>query len=158
MSTNTGVLSRNTRQYRRRKPQYTPYYQCIEDYYEEFKRTYDRRFSQKYGYLRSHIEKVIYQYLDCGILHNGFARVRCGSYKHEYLLAFSCKRRHFCPVCLDKMKIIAFIEDYKVVRKILDYLGICEFDKKRAPPKAAEDPAEFDDYIIDDYIDSDHVC
>jgi transposase len=30
-------------------------------------------------YLRSHIEKVIYQYLDCGILHNGFARVRCGS-------------------------------------------------------------------------------
>jgi len=77
MSTNTAVLGKSTKEYRRRKPEYSPYYQCIEDYYEEFKRTYDRKFSQKYGYLRSHIEKVIYQYLDCGILHNGFARIRC---------------------------------------------------------------------------------
>jgi len=63
-----------------------------------------------------------------------------------------------CPVCRGQMKIIAFIEDYKVVKKILDHLGIYEFDKKRAPPKVAEDPGEFDEYIIDDYIDSDHVC
>jgi len=99
MSTNTGVLTKSIKEYRRRKPQYTPYYQCIEGYYGEFKRTYDRRFSRKYGYLRSHIEKVIYQYLDCGILHNGFARIRCNSCGHESLLAFSCKRRHFCPSC-----------------------------------------------------------
>ena len=99
MSTNAPVLSKSTKQYRRRKPEYSPYYQCIEDYYEEFKRTYDRRFSQKYGYLRSHIEKVIYQYLDCGILHSGFARIKCRNCNHEYLLAFSCRRRHFCPSC-----------------------------------------------------------
>jgi len=99
MSTNIGVLDKNTKEYRRRKPQHSPYYQCIEDYYEEFKRTYDRRFSQKYGYLRSHIEKVIYQYLDCGILHSGFARIKCRNCNHEYLLAFSCRRRHFCPSC-----------------------------------------------------------
>ena len=99
MSTNAPVLSKSTKEYRRRKPQYGPYYQCIEDYYEEFKRSYDRNFSQKYGYLRPHIEKVIYQYLDCGILHNGFARVKCRACKHEYLLAYSCKRRHFCPSC-----------------------------------------------------------
>ena len=24
-----------------------------------------------------YVEKVIYRYLDCGILHNGFARARC---------------------------------------------------------------------------------
>jgi len=30
------------------------------------------------------------------------------------------------------MRIIAFIEDYKIVKKILDYLGIYEFGKKRA--------------------------
>jgi len=72
MLTNTQVLSRNTKEYRRRKPQYSPYYQCIEDYYEEFKRSYDRNFSRKYRYLKPHIEKVIYQYLDCSILHNGF--------------------------------------------------------------------------------------
>jgi len=99
MSTNAPVLCKSTKQYRRRKPQYGPYYQCIEDSFEEFKRSYERDFSQKYGYLRSHIEKVIYQYLDCGILHNGFARVKCHACSHEYLLAFSCKRRHFCPSC-----------------------------------------------------------
>jgi len=99
MSTNIGVLDKNTKEYRRRKPQHSPYYQCIEDYYKEFKKTYDRRFSQKYGYLRSHIEKVIYQYLDCGILHSGFAMVKCRYCNHEYLLAFSCWRRHFCPSC-----------------------------------------------------------
>jgi hypothetical protein len=33
----------------------------------------------------------------CGILKHGFARVRCGSCKHEFLLAFSCKCRYFCP-------------------------------------------------------------
>ena len=99
MSTNTTVLSRNTKEYRRRKPEYSPYYQCIEDYYEQFNRSYDRNFSQKYGYLRPHIEKVIYQYLDCGILHNGFARIKCRACGHEKLLAFSCRRRHFCPSC-----------------------------------------------------------
>ena len=34
-------------------------------------------FESKYGYLRPNIEKVIYQFLDCGILHNGFVRVKC---------------------------------------------------------------------------------
>lgn len=63
-----------------------------------------------------------------------------------------------CPRCQGKMRIIAFIEDYKVVKKILDWLGIYEFERKRPPPKVAEDPDGFDEYIIDDYIDSDHVC
>ncbi|MHB1376403.1 MAG: transposase zinc-binding domain-containing protein [Candidatus Humimicrobiaceae bacterium] len=39
----------------------------------------------------------MYQYLDCGIFTNRFARVICRNCKNEYLLAFSCKRRHFCP-------------------------------------------------------------
>jgi len=56
------------------------------------------------------------------------------------------------------MKIIAFIEDYRIVKKILDYLGIYEFDNKMAPPKAVREPVGFDDYIIDDYIDGEHVC
>jgi len=45
-----------------------------------------------------------------------------------------------------------------VVKKILDHPGIYEFGNKRAPPRVAEDSEEFDEYIIDDYIDSDHVC
>jgi hypothetical protein len=34
------------------------------------------------------------------------------------------------------MRIIAFIEDCKVVKKILDYLGIYEYKRDRPPPRA----------------------
>ena len=56
------------------------------------------------------------------------------------------------------MRIIAFIEDYKIVKKILDYLGIYEAQKKRPPPRIDTITDEFDEYIQDDYIDYDHVC
>ena len=38
-------------------------------------------------------------YLECGILAHGFLRVRCADCAHEKLVAFSCKRRGFCPSC-----------------------------------------------------------
>jgi len=50
------------------------------------------------------------------------------------------------------MRIIAFIEDYKIVKKILDYLGIYEPQRKRPPPKIDTTPVDFDDYIQDEYI------
>jgi hypothetical protein len=81
--------------YRQRVPENSPYYQCVEDYFETFEQVYDERFPRQYGFLRPYVKQVIYRYLDCGILKNGFARVRCGDCGHEYLLAFSCKRRHF---------------------------------------------------------------
>ena len=54
-------------------------------------------------------------------------------------------------------RVIAFIEDYKIVKKILDYLGIYEFGKKRSPPRINTYPDEFDDYIRDEYIDCDFL-
>lgn len=51
------------------------------------------------------------------------------------------------------MRIIAFIEDYKVVKKILDYLGIFEFKQKRPPPAKHGQLDEFDDYIDLEYVD-----
>ena len=36
-------------------------------------------------------------YLECGILTHGILRLRCGECGHCKLLAFSCKRRGFCP-------------------------------------------------------------
>ncbi|MFN9744547.1 MAG: transposase zinc-binding domain-containing protein [Betaproteobacteria bacterium] len=38
-------------------------------------------------------------FLECGILAHGFLRLRCGECCHDKLLAFSCKRRGFCPSC-----------------------------------------------------------
>ncbi len=60
---------------------------------------YDERFAHRYGYWRPVIAEVVEKYLACGILKHGFARVRCGACTHEYLLAFSCKCRYFCPSC-----------------------------------------------------------
>ena len=36
---------------------------------------------------------------ECGILAHGFLRLRCGDCGHDKLVAFSCKRRGFCPSC-----------------------------------------------------------
>ena len=60
-----------------------------------------------------------------------------------------------CPKCGGQMRIIAFIEDYKVIRKILDWLGIYEFKRDRPPPKALAVADSFDDYAQNDYIDCD---
>jgi ssDNA-binding Zn-finger/Zn-ribbon topoisomerase 1 len=60
-----------------------------------------------------------------------------------------------CPKCGKDMRIIAFIEDYGVIRKILDYLGIYEFKRDRPPPKKLAHADSFDDYKCDDYIDCD---
>ena len=57
-----------------------------------------------------------------------------------------------CPKCGGDMRIIAFMEDYKIVRKILDYLGIDEFKRDRPPPKRSAVADSFDDYAQNDYI------
>ncbi len=38
-------------------------------------------------------------YLDCGVLAHGFARVRCKACGDGLLVAFSCKGRGICPSC-----------------------------------------------------------
>jgi ribosomal protein S27E len=81
----------------------------VEDYFETFVRIYDEHFPRQYGFWRPYVEQVIHRYLDCGDPHNGFARVKCKDCGHEYLLAYSCKRRHFCPSCHQK-RVVEFGE------------------------------------------------
>jgi len=45
------------------------------------------------------IEREFRQFLTCGVLAHGFARVRCESCALERLVPFSCKGRGFCPSC-----------------------------------------------------------
>jgi transposase-like protein len=51
-------------------------------------------------------------YLWCGGLTQGFARVRCPDCHREYLLAFSCRGRWFCPACHAK-KVVQFGEQLR---------------------------------------------
>jgi len=56
------------------------------------------------------------RFSECGIFRHGFARIRCQGCREEYLLAFSCKTRYFCPSCQVK-QVSAFVE--RVTCKIL---------------------------------------
>jgi hypothetical protein len=49
--------------------------------------------------LPAYVQREFYDYLQCGILAHGFLRLGCDTCTHEMLLAFSCKRRGFCPSC-----------------------------------------------------------
>lgn len=85
--------------YRPRVNRKSVYFLCVQDHYEKLENIWGERYQQKFGYWRSFVTDVIYKYLECGDLHFGFARVKCKDCKHEYLLPFSCKCRHFCPSC-----------------------------------------------------------
>ena len=49
--------------------------------------------------LPAYVQREFYDYVPCGILAHGFLRLGCDTCHHEVLLAFSGKRRGFCPSC-----------------------------------------------------------
>ncbi|MGI6299801.1 MAG: transposase zinc-binding domain-containing protein [Verrucomicrobiota bacterium] len=88
--------------YRPRRPNASPLWQCLFGHFDAFLELYEEQYQPRYGFLRPIIPEVVNKFLDCGDLEHGFARVRCDDCKHEYLLAFSCKGRWFCPCCHQK--------------------------------------------------------
>ncbi len=59
-------------------------------------RIYEERYEPTHGPLRP---VVAGKFLDCGLLEHGFARVLCAACRAEFLVAFRCKGRGFCPSC-----------------------------------------------------------
>ena len=49
--------------------------------------------------LAAFMEQEFRDFLTCGVLAHGFARLRCGECAFERLVPFSCKGRGFCPSC-----------------------------------------------------------
>ena len=92
--------------YRPRNPQATSFYQLVEDHGERLKNVYPDRYDHQFGYYRPITKEVFFKYLDCGILRYGFARIRCDHCHNEYLIAFSCKTRSFCPSCHAKRSVV----------------------------------------------------
>ncbi len=85
--------------YHPRNPELSPLWKLLNNHYDSFEQDYEEKFERKYGFFRPVVREVVREYLSCGDLKDGFARVRCPDCKHEYLLAFSCKGRWFCPSC-----------------------------------------------------------
>jgi ribosomal protein S27E len=81
--------------YQRHRPERTRLYQIIERYYPEFRDV----MAMQSKPLPLHVEQEFDDYLKCGRLEHGFLRVQCTHCHHEHLVAFSCKRRGFCPSC-----------------------------------------------------------
>jgi hypothetical protein len=80
--------------YRPRNPRVSPLYQCVRRHGEDLDAA---------GLVHRPVEaEVLERFLDCGDLHKGFARVYCDQCGHDYLLAYSCKTRYFCPSCHQK--------------------------------------------------------
>lgn len=81
--------------YARHRPEQTLLYQLIERYWPDFQLL----ISEREHFLPHHVVREFDEYLECGRLENGFLRVRCEDCHLEHLVAFSCKRRGFCPSC-----------------------------------------------------------
>ena len=81
--------------YSRHRPESTLLYGLIAEHYPKFR---DRRAAEERP-LPRYVEDEFEAYLKCGVLEHGFLRVKCDSCQAEKLVAFSCKRRGFCPSC-----------------------------------------------------------
>ena len=81
--------------YQRHQPEKTLLYQLVRQYYPVFKASLEAQGQ----HLPRYIQQDFDDFLQCGRLAYGFLRVRCDDCHHERLVAFSCKRRGFCPSC-----------------------------------------------------------
>jgi ribosomal protein S27E len=81
--------------YQRHRPETTLLYRLVAEHYPAFR---DRRAAEERP-LPRYVEDEFEAYLKCGRLEYGFLRVKCESCQAEKLVAFSCKRRGFCPSC-----------------------------------------------------------
>jgi ribosomal protein S27E len=81
--------------YQRHRPERTVLYSIISRHYPRFVQAIEG----SGGHLPQFVRQEFDEYLKCGLLEHGFLRVKCDGCRHEHLVAFSCKRRGFCPSC-----------------------------------------------------------
>jgi hypothetical protein len=81
--------------YGRRQPEHTLLYKLVEQYYPDFV----AHLAEQDRTLPKHVQNEFEEYLKCGIMSHGFLRVCCERCHRERDVAFSCKRRGFCPGC-----------------------------------------------------------
>ena len=92
--------------YRPRNPRTTDLYALVEDNFDKLERVWEERYERQHGFWRPIIRRVVEQYLTCGDLRCGFARLWCAPCRTSLLLPFSCRRRCFCPSCHQKRALL----------------------------------------------------
>ncbi len=121
--------------YKPRRPQTSPLFRLVSDHFRAFHAAYEERFAETYGDWRPVVREVADKFLECGVLDHGFARVRCGACTHEYLLAFSCKARYFCPSCHAKRMAVwtLWLEDSLLVAGVPHRQVVLTIPKRLRP-------------------------
>jgi len=80
--------------YARRQPELTALHRTLREHWLAFVEQ-----AEQSGGLPRFVMREVQQYLSCGLLEHGCALLLCEGCGKSLLLAFSCKRRGFCPSC-----------------------------------------------------------
>ena len=80
--------------YERRRPEDTTLYQVVQEPLETFLAQMEAETGAR---LPDFVKDEFDAFLECGIVALGFLCLRCAQCAHAKLVAFSCKRRGFCP-------------------------------------------------------------
>jgi hypothetical protein len=83
--------------YQPRTAEHGVLHRVVRDHLEDFLRAAAER-THGVGMPRF-VEREFREFLTCGVLARGFARIRCGDCAFERLVPFSRKGRGFCPSC-----------------------------------------------------------
>ena len=73
--------------YRPQRPRDSPLFQLVERHLEELLRVWPTRFARRHGPLRPVVERVLREFLRCGLLEHGFARIWCGGCRRSVLVS-----------------------------------------------------------------------
>jgi hypothetical protein len=90
-------MSLRTGDYRPRDAEHAVLYRVIDGHLDTFRETARRHADG--APLPAFVEQEFRDFLTCGVLARGFARLRCTECALERLVPFSCKGRGFCPSC-----------------------------------------------------------
>lgn len=104
-----------TRAYARRQPEDGTLYGVVRDHLPALLERARDQSEHGFGYPRF-VEREFEKFLGCGLLCNGFVRVRCDHCAEERLVAFSCKTRGFCPSCSDAFDLHALKASTEEIR------------------------------------------
>ena len=91
----TAERAAGTAPYQRHRPEHRLLYGIVEQHYPAFV----AHMAEQERPLPEYVQREFEDYLRCGRLEHGFLRLRCDTCHAEHLVAFSCRRRGFCPSC-----------------------------------------------------------
>jgi len=127
--------------YERHRPEQTTLYRLVQQHAATF---FAEAEAAAGADLPQFVKDEFDAFLECGILAHGLLRLRCGERGHDQLVAFSCKRRGFCPSCGARRmaqtaaQLVDHVIPHVPVRQWVLSLPIpLRVRQARAPPRAA---------------------